>query len=90
MDAGAAALGITPVESAPAYREVSIAPHPCRELGFAKASIDSRAGKITSYWYYAGDIVHYEFEIPEGVTAHISLPGGFTKTIGSGKHVFDE
>ena len=83
-------LGIAPVESAPAYREVTIAPHPCRELGFAKASIDSRAGKITSYWYYTGNTVHYEFEIPEGVTAHITLPGGFTKTIESGKHVFVE
>ena len=84
------ALSITPVESAPAYREVSIAPHPCRELGFAKASIESRSGKITSHWHYEGYAVHYEFEIPEGVTAHISLPGGFTKTIESGKHVFVE
>ena len=84
------ALSITPVESAPAYREVSIAPHPCRELGFAKVSIDSRAGKITSHWHYEGYAVHYEFEISESVTAHITLPGGFTKTIGSGKHVFVE
>ncbi len=77
-------LGITPVESAPAYKEVSITPHPCRELGFAKASIESRSGKITSHWYYEGDTVHYEFEIPEGVTAHITLPGGFAQTVGSG------
>ena len=25
-------------------------------------------------------------EIPEGVTAHITLPGGFTKTVGSGNY----
>ena len=84
------AVGISTVESAPAYREVTITPHPCRELGFAKASIESRSGKITSYWYYTEDSVHYEFEIPEGVTAHITLPEGLTKTVGSGKHVFDE
>ena len=83
-------LGITPVESAPAYREVTIAPHPCRELGFAKASIESRLGKISSHWHYNGDTVHYEFEIPEGVTAHITLPGGFTETIGSGNYIFVE
>ena len=81
-------LGIAPVESAPAYREVRIAPHPCREMGFAKASIESRSGKISSHWYYKGDSVHYEFEIPEGVTAHITLPGGFKRTIGSGNYLF--
>ena len=84
------ALGIAPVESAPSYREITITPHPCRELGFAKASIESRSGKITSHWHYEGDTVHYEFEIPEGVRAHISLPGGFTKTVGSGNYVFVE
>ena len=84
------AIGINPIESAPAYREVNITPHPCRELGFAKASIESRSGKITSHWYYKEDTVHYEFEIPEGVTAHITLPSGFTETIGSGNHLFVE
>ena len=83
-------LGIAPVESAPGYREVTITPHPCRELGFAKASIESRSGKITSHWYYEGDTVHYEFEIPEGVTAHITLPGGFKRTISSGNYLFVE
>ncbi len=83
-------IGIAPVESAPAYREVTITPHPCRELGFAKASIESRSGKISSHWYYKEDTVHYEFEIPEGVTAHITLPKGFTKTIGQGNYVFVE
>ena len=77
-------IGINPIESAPAYREVNIIPHPCRGLGFAKAYIESRSGKITSHWYYNGDAVHYEFEIPEGVIAHITLPGGFTETVGSG------
>ncbi len=83
-------IGIAPVESAPAYREVTITPHPCRELGFAKASIESRSGKITSHWYYKGDNVHYEFEIPEGVTARITLPGGFCETVGSGNYLFIE
>ena len=81
-------LGIAPVESAPGYREVTITPHPCREMGFAKASIESRSGKISSHWYYKGDSVHYEFEIPEGVTAHITLPRGFKRTIGSGNYLF--
>ena len=83
-------IGISPVDSAPAYREVNVAPHPCRELGFAKASIDSRSGKITSHWYYKGDTVYYEIEIPEGVTAHITLPGGYTETVGAGNYFFTE
>ena len=81
-------IGIAPIASAPAYREVTITPHPCRELGFAKASIDSRSGKITSHWYYKGDKVYYEIEIPEGVTAHITLPTGHTETVGAGNFVF--
>ncbi len=81
-------IGIKPTETAPGYREVDIAPHPKKELGFAKASIDSRCGKISSYWYFKGDKVYYEFEIPHGVLANISLPDGTKTTVGGGKHLF--
>ena len=83
-------VGITPTESAPAYKEIKITPHPCRELGFAKASIDSRSGKITAHWYYRGERVHYEFEIPEGVSANITLPSGYSETVGGGSYLFVE
>ena len=82
--------GISTTEENPGYKEIILKPHPCRELGFAEASIESRNGKITSIWKYSGDNVHYEFIIPEGVTAHIELPSGFKTTVGYGIHNFTE
>ncbi len=84
------AVGIQPVFSAPAYKEITLTPHPHRALGFARASIDSRNGFILSHWYYKGDMVYYEFEIPEGVTAHLQLPSGYTETLTGGIYHFSE
>ena len=82
--------GIKTVADAPAYKEVTIAPHPSKELGFADASIDSRNGTIRSYWYYKGETVYYEFEIPAGVTAYVTLPSGKKETLTDGKFCFAE
>ena len=82
--------GIRTVAEAPAYREVEIAPHPSKALGFADASIDSRNGTVRSYWYYKGDTVYYELEIPEGVTARLTLPSGRKETLTGGKYLFAE
>ncbi len=84
------AVGIKSSETAPGYREVELAPHPSKALGFAKASIDSRSGKISTHWYYKGDKVYYEFDIPTGVIAHLTLPSGKTATLAGGKHFFAE
>ena len=84
------AVGIKPLKEAPAYKEITLTPHPSKMLGFADASIDSRSGLIRSYWYYKGDVVYYEFNIPEGVTAHLTLPSGYTETLTSGKYHFAE
>ena len=82
--------GITPLAHAPAYREVNIAPHPHKCLGYANASIDSRHGTIRSSWYYKGDTVYYEIEIPSGVTAHLTLPSGYSADLSAGIYHFAE
>ena len=82
--------GISPMEENPAYKEIKLAPHPCKELGFVEASIDSRNGKITSSWKYEGNRLHYRFDIPDGVTAHIELPNGYKETVTGGRHYFEE
>ena len=82
--------GIKTVEDAPAYKKIAIAPHPDKRLGYADAQIESRQGKVRSYWYYKGDKVYYEFEVPAGATAEITLPSGYTTTVGEGIHHFAE
>jgi alpha-L-rhamnosidase len=83
-------LGICPSENDPAYKHVILEPHPNPVLGFAKGSIDSRNGKIYAHWYYKGDKVYYEFELPEGVSATLRLPSGRTEALGAGTHHFAE
>ena len=84
------AVGIKPSESDVAYKSVSIAPHPDKRLGFADASIDSRNGTIRVHWYYKKDTVYYEIEIPEGVTASLTLPSGKAYTLTGGSYSFAE
>lgn len=84
------AVGIKPCEDAVAYKNITIEPHPNKNLGFADASIETRNGKVRAHWYYKGDRVYYEFEIPEGVTAKITLPSGATKTVTGGAYHFAE
>ncbi|MBE6553326.1 MAG: alfa-L-rhamnosidase [Ruminococcaceae bacterium] len=83
-------VGITPVAESPAYKTVAIAPHPSKCLGYAEGSIESRNGKIGVYWYYKGDRVYYEVEIPAGVTAALKLPSGYTATLTEGSYRFAE
>ena len=82
--------GIKPVAADPAYKTVEIAPHPDKCLGWADASIESRNGLIRSYWYYKGETVYYEFDIPAGVTANVSLPSGKAYTLTGGSYRFAE
>lgn len=84
------ACGIKPTEHAPAYREVAIAPKPDKRLGFVDASIDTRNGIVRMHWYYKGDTVYYEIEIPDGVTAHLTLPSGYTESLTGGCYHFAE
>ena len=84
------ASGISPVEESPAYREVEIKPHPGKELGFAESVLETRQGRIRSHWYYKGDVVYYEFDIPQGTTAKLRLPSGICKTLGEGCYHFAE
>ncbi len=84
------ACGITPTEHAPAYREINLAPHPDKRLGFVDTSIETRNGNLRMHWYYKGDTVYYEVEIPDAVTARLTLPSGFTATLTGGIHHFAE
>ena len=82
--------GIQPSEDAPGYKKIKIAPHPDRRLGFADASIDTSYGRVRSYWYYKGDSVYYEIEVPDECLADIYLPDGRHRQVCAGKYIFFE
>ena len=84
------ACGIKTVQQAPAYRKVTIEPHPNECLGFVDTSIETRNGKIRVHWYYKEKTVHYEFEIPSMVTAFVKLPSGYSTIISGGCFHFAE
>ncbi len=84
----ATSVGITP--TAPAYKTVNIAPHPNPKLGFVDAYIDSRNGRLRVHWYYRGNAVYYQMEIPHGVTATLMLPSGKRKILGGGTYLIRE
>lgn len=83
-----AVAGIMPDEADPAYHTVHIAPHPDQRLGFVNASIETKYGKVMSNWYYKGDTVYFEIEIPRGAKAEVTLPGFEKQALGSGAYQF--
>ena len=82
--------GINTVADAPAYKKITLTPHPDKCLGFLDTSIASRNGLIRVHWYYKSDTVYYEFDVPEGVTAHLRLPSGYEETLSGGRYHFAE
>lgn len=60
------AAGIVPLESAPGFSKVRIAPKPDKRLKWLEASIDTRSGRIESRWSYIENKIKYEIftEVP--------------------------
>ena len=62
-------------------------PIPDRRLGFVKAEYKSAAGLVKSAWRYDGDKWLWDFTVPEGATASVTLPGETSaKKYGGGDH----
>ena len=67
--------GIAADPANPGFRNIIMKPIPDQRLGFVKAEYRSRAGLITSAWRYEGEKWIWDFTIPEGATASVTLPG---------------
>ena len=66
--------GIAIDERQPGYKHILIQPHPGGGLTFAKASIESMYGRISSDWKVDGHKMTLQIEIPPNTTATVLLP----------------
>ena len=81
------AAGIAADPAAPGFRHIIMKPVPDRRLGQLEAVYNSASGQIRSAWRYEGDNWIWEFMIPEGCTASVTLPGQTdSREYGAGSH----
>ena len=69
------AAGIAADPKAPGFKNIIMAPKPDRRLGFVKAEYRTPHGLVRSAWRYEGEKWIWEFTVPEGATASVTLPG---------------
>ena len=69
------AAGIAADPANPGFRTVVMAPKPDRRLGFVRASYRSAAGLVKSAWRYEGGKWIWDFSVPEGAEARVTVPG---------------
>ena len=67
--------GIAPDSASPGFKHIIMSPKPDKRLGYVKAEYKSAAGLIKSAWRYDGDEWIWEFTIPDGATASVTVPG---------------
>ena len=70
------AAGIATCPCDPGFKTIVMKPQPDRRLGFVKAAYRTPAGGVvTSAWRYEGDKWIWEFTVPAGSVAKVTLPG---------------
>ena len=67
--------GISSDPANPGFKHIIMKPIPDKRLGHIDAEYQSAAGLIKSSWKYEGDQWIWNFTIPEGATASVTLPG---------------
>lgn len=81
------AAGISSDPATPGFKHIIMKPVPDKRLGHLTAEYNSAAGLIKSAWKYEGDKWIWEFTIPEGAKATVTLPGETeSKTYESGTY----
>ncbi len=81
------AAGIASDPAAPGFKNIIMSPIPDKRLGHLTAEYNSAAGLIKSSWKYEGDQWIWDFTVPEGSTATVTLPGETeSKTYESGTY----
>ena len=67
--------GISTDTAHPGFKRIVMKPIPDKRLGFVKAEYASASGIIKSHWRYEGDKWIWQFTIPEGTVADVTVPG---------------
>jgi len=67
--------GIASDPAQPGFKHIIMKPIPDKRVGHINAEYQSAAGLIKSAWRYEGDQWIWDFTIPEGATASVTLPG---------------
>ncbi|MCQ2118977.1 MAG: family 78 glycoside hydrolase catalytic domain [Bacteroidales bacterium] len=67
--------GIESDVAVPGFKHIIMNPVPDKRLGSLDAEYASAAGVIKSSWKYEGDKWIWNFTVPEGATATVTLPG---------------
>lgn len=67
--------GINPSENAVGFQRITLAPKADKRMGYAKAAVDSPAGRYESGWQYSENGFTYDFTIPFNCEAELRLPG---------------
>jgi alpha-L-rhamnosidase len=80
--------GVKIREGGAGYKKIRLAPKPCERLGFARCTLDTVAGRIKSAWYYKSDRICFEFTVPAGTEAEITLPNGLRETVTGGSYCY--
>ncbi len=69
------AAGIAADPAQPGFKHIIMKPIPDKRLGHIDARYNSAAGLIKSSWRYEGDKCIWDFTVPEGAVASVTLPG---------------
>jgi alpha-L-rhamnosidase len=79
--------GIETDEQKPGFENIRFVPKTTERLTFAKGSVKTKYGTVSSEWYREGDTVRYVFTVPSGTTATAEIEDGI-HILGAGTHSF--
>lgn len=83
--------GIAADPEEPGFKHIIMKPVPDKRLGSLDATFKSASGEIKSSWKYVGDKWVWNFTVPEGAKATVTLPGETeSKDYGAGSYTVEK
>lgn len=80
--------GIRPTFDGPGFQEIELKPVPGGTLTWAKASYQTKFGKIESRWEIKDGMFTYHCVVPKGANAKLTLPDGTVHTLSGSSYDF--